>query len=182
LLFERKENLLASFDLFLPLLLKFEGGYVDDPEDPGGETNKGITMSTFQECSHEILGIDPTSENLRGLTDAQAGIIYKARYWDKIEGDSIEFQDLANIVCDFFVNAGTHATKLLQQILNSMGAHVVEDGLIGPASLQALSGLVPVEVYRQYKQGRIQYYERLGQKFPKFLAGWLNRANSFPDL
>src|ERR1700693_6658589 len=65
---------MASFDLFLPLLLKVEGGYVDDPEDPGGETNKGITMSVFQHCAHEILGIDPTSENLKGLTDAQAGV------------------------------------------------------------------------------------------------------------
>lgn len=173
---------MASFDLFLPLLLKVEGGYVDDPEDPGGETNKGITMSVFQHCAHEILGIDPTSENLKGLTDAQAGIIYKARYWDKIQGDSMGFQDLANIVCDFFVNAGTHATKLLQHVLNGMGAHVVEDGVLGPASLEALLILVPVEVYRQYKQGRIQYYESLGQKFPKFLAGWLNRVNSFPDL
>jgi type VI secretion system secreted protein VgrG len=55
----------ASFDVFLPMLLGFEGGYVDDPTDPGGETNKGITMSTFQLCSHELLGIDPTSQNLR---------------------------------------------------------------------------------------------------------------------
>jgi lysozyme family protein len=173
---------MASFDIFLPILLQFEGGYVDDPEDPGGETNKGITMSTFQECAHEILGIDPTSDNLKGLTDAQAGLIYQERYWDKIDGDSIAFQDLANIVCDFFVNSGTNATKLLQRVLNNMGANVVEDGVIGEASLQALSALVPVEVYRQYKQGRIQYYENLGQKFPKYLNGWLNRVNSFPNL
>lgn len=173
---------MASFDIFLPMLLQFEGGYVDDPEDPGGETNKGITMSTFQECSHEILGIDPTSDNLKGMTDAQAGIIYKERYWDKMEGDSIGFQDLANIVCDFFVNSGTNATKLLQHVLNTMGANVVEDGVIGQASLQALSALVPVDVYRRYKQGRIQYYENLGQKFPKYLNGWLNRVNSFPNL
>ena len=63
---------MASFDLFLPIVLQFEGGYVDDPTDPGGETNKGITMATFQQCSHELLGLDPTSENLRALTDGQA--------------------------------------------------------------------------------------------------------------
>jgi lysozyme family protein len=173
---------MASFDMFLPLLLKFEGGYIDDPEDPGGETNKGITMTTFSECAHELLGIDPSSENLKALTDAQAGIIYKTRYWDKIKADLIGFQDLANIVCDFFVNSGTHATKLLQQVLNGMGAQVIEDGVIGPASIRALTALPEVEVYRQYKQRRIQYYERLGQKFPRFLQGWLNRVNSFPDL
>lgn len=173
---------MASFDLFLPLLLKFEGGYVDDPEDPGGETNKGVTMATFRECCHALLGIDPTSENLKGLTDAQAGILYQARYWDKMQGDSIGLQDLANIVCDFYVNAGTNATKLLQQVLNSMGAQVVADGAIGPASVQALAGLDQVAVYRQYKQERIGYYENLAQKYPKYLPGWLDRVRSFPDL
>lgn len=173
---------MASFDLFLPLLLKFEGGYVDDPDDPGGETNKGITMATFQDCAHELLGIDATSENLRALTDAQAGIIYKARYWDRMQADAISLQDLANIVCDFFVNAGTRATKMLQHVLNGMGANVVEDGAIGPASLQALAALPQDQVYRQYKRERLEYYQTLGQKYPRFLKGWLDRVNAFPDL
>ena len=173
---------MASFDVFLPIVLRFEGGYANDPTDPGGETNKGITIATFQHCSHELLGIDPTSENLRALTDAQAGVIYKTLYWNKIQGDSFAVQALANIVCDFFVNAGTHATKLLQHVLNNMGANVVEDGTIGQASLQALAGLDQVQVYRQYKQGRIGYYQALGQRYPQFLQGWLNRVNSFPDL
>jgi lysozyme family protein len=173
---------MASFDLFLPLLLKFEGGYVDDPDDPGGETNKGITMASFQECSHELLGIDPTSDNLRALTDAQAGIIYRARYWNKMQGDSLLLQQLANIVCDFFVNAGTRATKLLQHVLNGMGANVVEDGVIGVASLQALASLPQDVVYRQYKQERIDYYQALGKKYPQFLQGWLNRVESFAEL
>lgn len=173
---------MASFDIFLPILLRFEGGYVDDPDDPGGETNKGVTMATFCQCSHQLLGIEPTSQNLQALTDAQAGIIYRALYWDKMSGDDFQLQDLANIVCDFYVNAGTHATVLLQRILNSMGAHVVEDGSIGPASMQALNGLDQVAVYRQYKQGRISYYQSLGQRFPRFLQGWLNRTNAFPNL
>jgi lysozyme family protein len=173
---------MASFDLFLPMLLKLEGGYVDDPDDPGGETNKGITMSTFQNCAHEFLGIDPTSANLQSLTDAQAGIIYKNLYWNRMQGDAISLQDLANIVCDFFVNAGTRATKMLQHVLNGQGAHIIEDGVIGAASLQALAGLPQNLVYRQYKQDRLDYYQALGQKYPNFLNGWLNRVKSFPDL
>ena len=173
---------MASFDLFLPIVLQFEGGYVDDPTDPGGETNKGITMATFQQCSHELLGIDPTSGNLKSITDAQAGVIYKTLYWNKIQGDAFAAQGLANIVCDFFVNAGTHATKLLQHVLNDMGGNVVEDGTIGQSSLQALAAFDQVQVYRQYKEGRIGYYQALGQKYPQFLKGWLNRVNSFPDL
>jgi lysozyme family protein len=177
-----EEGTMATFDIFLPMLLKFEGGFVDDPDDPGGETNKGVTMATFQSSSHELLGIDPTSDNLKALTDAQAGIIYKALYWNKIQGDAITLQDLANIVCDFFVNSGSHATKLLQSVMIDMGANISADGVIGPGSIQALNGLPQVEVYRRYKQARIAFYQNLGQKFPKFLKGWLNRVNSFPDL
>ncbi len=173
---------MANFDAFLPILLRFEGGYVNDPTDPGGETNKGVTMATFQQCSHELLGLDPTSDNLKALTDAQAGVIYKALYWNKIQGDAIGLQDLANIVCDFYVNAGGHASKLLQHVLNNMGAHIVEDGSIGAGTMQALAGFDQVQVYRQYKQGRIAYYQALGQRFPQFVKGWLNRVNAFPDL
>ncbi len=171
---------MASFDIFLPLLLGFEGGYVDDPTDPGGETNKGVTMTTFAQCSHSLLGIDPTSANLQALTDAQAGIIYKALYWDKMQGDAFTAQDLADIVCDFYVNAGTHATSLLQQVLNNMGANIVVDGGIGNATLQALAAQPQDQVYQAYRQGRIDYYQALGQRFPQFLKGWLNRVNAFP--
>ena len=173
---------MASFDLFLPLLLKFEGGYVDDPDDPGGETNKGVTMAVFRDCSHILLGIHPTSENLKSLTDAQAGTLYRARYWDLLQGDAINLQDLANIACDFYVNAGTHATTLLQEVLNGVGGSLAVDGRIGPATLQFLNGVDATAVYRRYKQGRIRYYHGLGQRYPRFLQGWLNRVNAFPEL
>ncbi len=173
---------MASFEQFLPMLLKYEGGYVNDPNDRGGETNKGITMATFRGCCQEILGLDPTSENLKALTDAQAGLIYRALYWNKVHADEFKLQHLANIVCDFFVNSGVHATILLQRIMNELGSQVAQDGVIGPASIQALNGLDQAEVYRRYKQGRISYYQELGQRFPTFLKGWLNRVNSFPDL
>jgi lysozyme family protein len=176
---------MANFDAFLPLLLRFEGGFVDDPVDPGGATNKGITLQTFRGSAQNLLGIEPTLDNLKVLTDEQAGSIYKALYWSKTRGDDMSSQDLANIVCDFYVNAGTNATKLLQTVLIGMGASLSVDGDIGPGSMQALEGADQSEVYRRYKQGRIGYYENLVQKQPalgKFLKGWLNRVNSFPDL
>lgn len=175
---------MANFDVFLPLLLRFEGGFVDDPSDPGGATNKGITLGTFRNCAGSLLGIDPTLDNLKALTDQQAGTIYKAQYWNQIHGDDITSQDLANIVCDFYVNAGARATKLLQTILNELGAALAVDGEIGAGSMQALARIDQIEVYRRYKQGRIKYYEDLAQSQPsleKFLKGWLNRVNSFPD-
>jgi lysozyme family protein len=179
--------IMASFDAFFPTLLKHEGGFVNDPVDPGGATNKGITMGTFERCAGQYLGIEPTVENLKALTDAQAGRIYKPLYWDKVRGDEIELQELANIVFDFQVNAGGNASKLLQKALNDLGASppLEVDGAIGPATIAALKGMDQSEVYRRYKQGRVGYYKDLVAERPalgKFLNGWLNRVSSFPDL
>ncbi len=176
---------MANFNAFFSTLLGFEGGFVDDPDDPGGATNKGITMKTFSGCARGVLGIEPALDNLKALTDEQAGKIYKALYWDKVRGDDITLQELANIVFDFYVNAGGHATKLLQSVMNEAGAHIVVDGGIGPATIQALQDLDQRDVYRHYKQGRIDYYRGLAASQPslaKFLNGWLNRVNAFPDL
>src|SRR6266850_3353936 len=132
---------MADFDTFLPTLLKFEGGFVNDPADPGGATNKGITLQTFRGCAQNLLGLEPTLDNLKSLTDAQAGAIYRDLYWNKTRGDDIDSQTLANIVCDFYVNAGANATKLLQTVLSGMGQALNVDGAIGPASVQALQAV-----------------------------------------
>ena len=176
---------MADFDLFLPLVLRFEGGFVNDPVDPGGATNKGITMGTFAGCAQRLLGVAPTLDNLEGLSDSQAGTIYRSLYWNAVRGDNIESQNLANMVCDFYVNSGTHATRMLQTTLNSLGANLTVDGAVGPSSMQALAACDQNEVYRRYKQGRIAYYQGLVQQNPslgRFLNGWLNRVNSFPDV
>lgn len=173
---------MASFEHFLPILLKFEGGYVNNPADPGGETNKGITIAVFRQCSRSLLGVDPTSANLKALTDSQAAIIYKTLYWDKIQGDAFQVQELANMACDFYVNAGTKAIKLLQRVLKSLGANLEEDGILGPPTLQALGQFPADKVHDAYKQSRIAYYRALGKSYPQFVQGWLRRANSFADM
>jgi lysozyme family protein len=175
---------MAQFDIALSITLPHEGGYVDNPSDPGGETNMGITMDTFQHTAHPLLGIDPTSDNLKSLTAAQAGIIYQSKYWQPIQGDGLALQELANIVFDSYVNSGTHASSLLQTVINNMGAQppLVVDGSIGQATLNALSQLPISDVYNNYKQGRIAFYQALADKYPMFIKGWLNRINSFPDL
>jgi lysozyme family protein len=178
---------MASFDAFFPTLLKHEGGFVNDPVDPGGATNKGVTMGTFKECAQKYLGIAPTLENLKGLTDAQAGKIYKALYWDQVRGDEIALQELANIVFDFQVNAGDNASRLLQRVINDLGPNppLKVDGEIGAVTMGALKAIDSKVVYRLYKQGRIEYYRDLVERRPplgKFLNGWLKRVNSFPEL
>lgn len=177
--------LLADFDAFLPTLLKHEGGLVDHPNDPGGLTNKGITLKTFEAYAQKALGIQGTADNLKKLTNEQAGKIYKMYYWDPIKGDRYECQELANIIFDFYVNAGGNATKLLQKVLNDMGAKLTVDGAIGEGTFKAMASFNVVDVYQNYKEARKKYYEEISTKNPKlqvFLKGWLNRVNEFPDL
>lgn len=177
---------MADFDIYFPMILKFEGlQFTDDPDDPGGATCMGITFKTFSGCSQKLLNVPPTLANLKALTQSQAQTIYRTNYWDDVHGDDMVLQDLANIVCDHYINAGANATKLLQTIMNEMGAQVAVDGAIGPETMKSLATLDQAEVYRRYKAGRIAYYQNLVQQQPglgKFLHGWLNRVNAFPDL
>ncbi|KMM74174.1 N-acetylmuramidase [Xanthomonas sp. NCPPB 1128] len=178
---------MADFNAFFPTLLKHEGGFVNDPVDPGGATNKGITLATFRIYAKSLLQLEPTLDNLRALTDAQAVVIYKTCYWNAVHGDEIALQPLANILFDFQVNAGNNAIKLLQRVLNAQTAtlKLPEEGKLGPATLAALKAADQRDLYARYKQGRRDYYQRLVAARPplaKFLKGWLARTDSFPDL
>lgn len=177
---------MADFNKYFPTLLKHEGGWTDDPADRGGQTNLGITLGTFKNTAQRILGVEPTVENLKNLTKEQAAKIYKAEYWDKVKGDDIEPQELANIMFDFAVNSGTGtAAKYLQRVLNDLGSNIAVDGGIGPMTLKEFNKYDPKEIYRRYKQLRIDFYHKIVEKDPtqqRFLKGWLNRINSFPDL
>ncbi len=178
---------MANFQSYLPILLRFEGGFVDDPADPGGATNKGITQQTFHANARQLLGVEPTLENLKNLSDAQAGTLYKALYWDRARGDEIDLQPLADLLVDFYVNAGGNAFRVLQQVLNSLGSkpYLAVDGSMGPDTWQAMQGTDPTQVYRGLRQGRIDYYKDLVRKRPSlepFLKGWLNRVDAFPVL
>lgn len=172
---------MADFESFFPTLLSHEGGFVNHPNDPGGATNKGITFATFK-ANAKALGIEPTLENLKSLTDDQAMAIYRARYWNAIRGDEIEDQAVAEQIFDFYVNAGRNAIKVLQRTVNGFGYHFDINGKIDSAVLSAVNGISPPALYREYREKRIAYYEWIATRNPKlkvFLKGWLNRANSF---
>jgi len=177
---------MASLERFFPHLLRFEGGFVNDPADPGGATNKGITLATFQRYATPLLGVAPTLDNLRALSDVQAFSIYKVGYWDPLHADEIVDQPFAEIFFDFHVNAGAVAVRVLQGALNDTGSkpRLAADGVMGPGTLEALHGSDQTGLYRIYKQRRIDYYRDLVARRPtltKFLNGWLKRVNSFPD-
>ncbi len=167
---------MADFNKAIPNVLKWEAGWVKNPADPGGATNRGIIFSIFVKWATE-LGMQPTEDALKNLTEDQAKKIYKGQFWNKMQGDKFESQDLANIVFDGFVNCGHNGIKLLQEILG-----VTADGEIGPKTLTAINVSNPHIVFGLYKSARIKYYNDLAIRKPEmkiFLKGWLNRINSF---
>ena len=162
------EVCMAKFEAAIPLVLQHEGGYVNDPTDPGGETNYGISKRSYPD-------IDITN-----LTQEQAKEIYERDFWDKTWND-IMSQDMATTLLDASVNMGrTAAVKLLQQSVNHVyGKALLEvDGVFGTHTLNAVNA-ASEEVLREFRASRTIFYVDLAWEKPtmkKFLAGWIRRA------
>lgn len=173
---------MAKFDIAIPHVLAWEGGYANHPSDPGGETMRGITdrLDGKIDGMIDVDGDGIGDVNVKDLTEEQAKRIYKTRFWDRMQGDKIESQLIANILLDGYVNCGANGIRIIQRVLNQK-----DDGIVGPKTLTAINGADELLLYNRYKDGRIKYYEDLVDRKPQlnvFLKGWLNRINSFPDL
>ena len=146
------------FDKAIKVILKHEGGYVNHPSDPGGETNYGISKRAYP------------SLDIAKLSEHDAKVIYKEDYWDKIRGDDLP-EGLSLVIFDMAVNAGIkRAIKLLQGILR-----VKKDGIIGPKTLGSIEGRDIKELIYLYSIERITYYTSLST-FNVFGKGWIKRV------
>lgn len=156
----------SNFDAALSAVLKHEGGYVDHPQDPGGATNKGITLATFR----RYVKRDGTKADLKKLTTEQAGIVYRRQYWDAVLGSELP-SGIDYAVFDFGVNSGpARAVRELQKLL---GAKV--DGVVGPQTLAACRASDADELITDYCAARFAYLQRL-KTWPTFGKGWTARV------
>lgn len=164
---------MANYHDIVPYILRWEGGFVNDPDDSGGATNLGVTIATFR----EYYGKDKTTEDLIHMTMGQWENIFKKGYWDKILGDAIKSQSVANIIVDWCWMSGTkRVIKRIQKILR-----VKSDGIFGPMTLAALNASEPRNLFLVIKSARVDYYKEIVGINPrnrKFLKGWLNRLNA----
>jgi len=164
-----------AFSDALAVILKEEGGYVNDPLDRGGVTNLGVTAKTWADWTGK-----PASEAvMRGLTQVAVAPLYKSRYWDKVAGDELG-DALGLAVFDFAVNAGPgRAAKLLQGIVG-----VDKDGQIGRATLQAVQAYTMRKgidtIIEAYCDARREYYRAL-PTFWHFGKGWNARVGRVED-
>lgn len=143
-------------------------GYVNDPDDTGGETKFGVAKNA-----------NPTVD-IAKLTYAQAKVIYRRNYWDKCRCGELP-ERLATHLFDAAVNHGTTtAIKLLQRAVN-----VPDDGLIGPKTIAAIQALPEKQVVYFLIQHRRNFYLRIVERNPsqmKFLKGWMNRIQSLEQM
>ena len=156
----------------LETILHHEGGYVNHPKDPGGETNLGVTKRVYEDFGG--------TKDMKDLTREDVEPIYKKNYWDRVKGDDLP-AGLDLCVFDFGVNAGTgRAAKYLQTLIGT-----VADGGIGPNTLKAVEAYVEdhgiEDTIKSYQAERQKYYEGLST-FDTFGKGWTRRVTETTEL
>ena len=163
---------MSKFKEALEVILHHEGGYVNHPKDPGGETNLGVTKRVYEEWGG--------TKSMKDLTPEDVEPIYKKNYWDKVKGDELP-EALALCVFDFGVNAGPgRAAKYLQSLVSALPI----DGGIGPMTLAAVDKYIDkfsVELaVERYQEARQKYYEELST-FDTFGRGWTRRVEEVTE-
>ena len=150
-----------NFDECLKMLLHHEGGYVNHPSDPGGETNLGVTKKVYQEWGG--------TKDMKDLTVEDVAPIYKKNYWDRCKCDDLE-SGVDWVVFDWAVNSGTgRSAKAIQKICGA-----AQDGAIGPKTLALIGTQNTQYVIEEFGRIRQDFYESL-KTFDTFGKGWTRR-------
>jgi len=146
----------------LKQVLKYEGGYVDHPKDPGGPTNKGVTQAVYDTWRKSK---DLPTQSVRNISDSEIATIYKNLYWDRISGDYLP-SGVDFAVFDYAVNSGvSRAARTLQAVVG-----VTQDGVIGPETIEAAKTYVAMSITNR----RLAFMQSLSI-WPTFGKGWSAR-------
>ncbi|AWB20557.1 hypothetical protein DA075_06115 [Methylobacterium currus] len=156
----------TTFERALSLVLIHEGGWSDDPADPGGATNLGVTISTLSLW----LGRPATRAEVRALTPASVAPLYRRRFWDAIQGDALP-AGLDYALFDFAVNSGPKRAVIgLQRVLG-----LADDGRLGPVTLAVLQGRDGPGLIDALSDERLSFLRALST-WPRFGRGWSRRV------
>ena len=173
---------MADFNPAFEKVLKHEGGYVNDPDDPGGETYKGVARKIWSKwegwTTIDILKRERNfPKNLEDKQELQDMVMhfYQVNFWDPVKGDDINDQEVATSIFDFGVNAGVRTSSSLAQMV--VGAN--PDGVIGPKSIEKLNAFNSDHFLAAFTVAKIARYVSIIKKRPtsqKYLYGWVRRA------
>jgi len=173
---------MADFTQAFQLVIANEGGYGNDPDDPGGETYKGVARKIFSKWDGWTK-VDMLKQqsgfpgNLDQDEELQQDVLhfYQVNFWDRMNGDQISDQGIANSIFDFGVNAGVSTSASLAQLV--IGA--TADGVIGPDSIAKINAFNTDHFLAAFTVAKIARYITIVQKRPtsrKYFYGWICRA------
>jgi lysozyme family protein len=159
--------MIENFNKSFALLIKSEGGFVQDPHDSGGATNLGVTIATWKAYVNRPVSV----QEIKDLTPVMVKPLYKQNYWNP-SGCDILPSGVDYVVFDFAVNAGVkRAIKCLQK---AVGADA--DGVLGSITQALIRQSNPMDVVEHFTEEKIAFYKSLNN--PYFEKGWLARADT----
>ncbi len=177
---------MANFLTAIPHILQHEGGYVNHPNDPGGATKYGISLRYLRKRG-DLLGDfdgdgDVDVDDIRAMTVPMAKTTYRAGFWDPNKLGEVKSQMVATKIFDMCVNMGSkQAWKIAQRAVGACGVPLIDDGVIGPNTLQAINSLdhFDYDLVITIRELQRAFYTRIMKRKPKlqaFSLGWYRRA------
>lgn len=169
---------MSSFELAIPIILRHEGGFVNNAADPGGATNFGVSLRWLKtqglagDIDHDG---DVDINDIKAMSASDASGLYHQFWWNAYKYEMIVAQMVANKIFDMAVNLGApRAHRMVQQILG-----VNQDGVLGPKSFQEINAASNLSLITRLQESQATFYRSLVASNParqQFLTGWLNRA------
>lgn len=179
-----KERCRELFSKISSVILQHEGGYVNDPNDRGGETNMGITIATWRAYAPSDLGIEATTNTLRNMTKEQAEIIYYNHYWEPKGFCKLETIKIALMLYDWTITSGRAVTQVRKMLHNEYNTHLVVSNTMDDDMIHCINAIEDQEqLLSRIAEVRKEYYRSLtitnGEPNTqvRFLTGWINRVN-----
>jgi lysozyme family protein len=171
---------MANHLLLPPFILPAEGGYVNNPNDKGGMTNKGITWTVW------VSVFGDTHDRFMAMSSDDWSVIFKKLYWDKALADDIDSQRIANLIVDWLWGSGQYyPEKDTQEIVNTvLHGHIATDGVFGPATIAAINSANEEELYNDLIARRKDFIDNIVKTNPsqeEFHQGWINRLNKLVE-
>lgn len=175
----------ADYRIYVPFILRWEGGVSNNAADRGGLTYKGITYTTYNALCKIVLKKDPNKEHFLSLTDEEVGLFVKY-YWDKsTNNNQIASQKIAEAITSWAWGSGKLGLMWYQQMLNKeFNCKLVDDGVIGRASIEAINSIDADDLFQmsiKYRYNRFHQICKQNSSQKVFLKGWLNRLRDFAE-